>query len=218
MDSNKTKASDEPKAQRSADVSRRALCAGVGGAVVAFGLGGLKLIPSTSVVRPPGGQNEDLLLAGCNRCMKCYEVCPRGVIVPAHIEDGILTMRTPQMNFDEGYCDFCAQENNGVPLCVQVCPSQALKLDEGATAQTTIIGKAELNTDLCLAYNLIGCRYCYDACPYDAMELDSNKRPKVKTNLCNGCGACESVCVSLTEGSIAIGATERAIVIRPLSD
>ncbi|MFR1166142.1 MAG: hypothetical protein ACLSDQ_00100 [Adlercreutzia equolifaciens] len=33
---------------------------------------------------------------------------------------------------------------------------------------------------------------------------------------CNGCGACESVCVSLQNGSISAGATERAIVVRPL--
>ena len=31
-----------------------------------------------------------------------------------------------------------------------------------------------------------------------------------------GCGACESVCVSLQNGSISSGARERAIVIRPL--
>ena len=33
---------------------------------------------------------------------------------------------------------------------------------------------------------------------------------------CNGCGACESVCVSLQNGSISAGATERAIIVRPL--
>jgi ferredoxin-type protein NapG len=32
---------------------------------------------------------------------------------------------------------------------------------------------------------------------------------------CNGCGACESVCVSLKEGSISSGATKRAIVVEP---
>ena len=40
------------------------------------------------------------------------------------------------------------------------------------------------------------------------IEIDQNK--------CNGCGACESVCVSLQNGSISAGATERAIVVRPL--
>ena len=40
------------------------------------------------------------------------------------------------------------------------------------------------------------------------IEIDRDK--------CNGCGACESVCVSLQNGSISAGATERAIVVRPL--
>ena len=40
------------------------------------------------------------------------------------------------------------------------------------------------------------------------IEIDQDK--------CNGCGACESVCVSLQNGSISAGATERAIVVRPL--
>ena len=39
---------------------------------------------------------------------------------------------------------------------------------------------------------------------------------RINEGLCNGCGACESVCVSLQNGSISSGARERAIVIRPL--
>ena len=35
---------------------------------------------------------------------------------------------------------------------------------------------------------------------------------------CIGCGACESVCVSLQNGSIAEGATARAIVVHPLDE
>ena len=40
------------------------------------------------------------------------------------------------------------------------------------------------------------------------IQIDSKK--------CNGCGACESVCVSLQNGSISAGATERAIIVCPL--
>lgn len=199
-----------------AGMTRRTLCLGVGGAVVMLGLGGLKVVAPESIIRPPGGQDEDQLIAACIRCEKCYEICPRNVIEPAHIEDGILNSRTPTFNFNVGYCDFCAEGNGGNPLCVQACPTRALALPAGATAQSTIIGKAVLNTDTCLAYKLIGCRFCYDACPYDAMELDADNRPVVRTSACNGCGACESVCVSLQNGSISSGATERAIIVKPL--
>ena len=116
------------------------------------------------------------------------------------------------------WCDWCAEEHDGTPLCVSACPTEALKLPDDATAENTIIGKAVINTDWCLAYKLIGCRFCYDACPYEAMELDENNRPVVIEDKCNGCGACESVCVSLQNGSISEGATARAIVVHPLDE
>ncbi len=102
-------------------------------------------------------------------------------------------MRTPTFDFSANWCDWCAEEHDGTPLCVSACPTEALKLPDDATAENTIIGKAVINTDWCLAYKLIGCRFCYDACPYEAMELDENNRPVVIEDKCNGCGACESV-------------------------
>ena len=95
---------------------------------------------------------------------------------------------------------------------MSACPTEALKLPDDATAENTIIGKAVINTDWCLAYKLIGCRFCYDACPYEAMELDENNRPVVIED------KCESVCVSLQNGSISEGATARAIVVHPLDE
>ena len=200
-------------------ISRRTLCLGVGGAAVMLGLGGLKYVGPQSIIRPPGGQDEERLISACIRCEKCYEICPRDVIRPAHIESGILNMRTPTFNFEDNYCDWCTEENGGTPLCVSSCPTKALELPSGATKENTIIGKAVINTDWCLAYKLIGCKFCYDACQetgFDAMTLDSNNRPVVTTGKCTGCGACESVCVSLQNGSISEGATSRAITIHPL--
>ena len=186
----------------------------LGGTAALLGLGAVRYAGSAPLVRPPGGQDEEALVSACIRCEKCYEVCPRGVIAPAHLEDGILNMRTPVMNFDANWCDWCTEENGGEPLCVASCPTEALKV--GSTPETGVLGVAELNQDLCLAYRLIGCRFCYDACQFEAMELDENNRPYVIADACNGCGACESVCVSLQNGSISAGATERAIIVRPL--
>ena len=42
------------------------------------------------------------------------------------------------------------------------------------------------------------------------------KMIEIDERRCNGCGACESACVSLQNGSISEGATSRAIIIKPL--
>lgn len=211
------------KQAKTGGMTRRTLCLGIGGAAVMLGLGGLKVANPQAIVRPPGGQDEDRLISACIRCEKCYEACPRHVIKPAKIEDGLLGMRSPQLDFSADYCDFCAEENGGVPLCVASCPTEALQLPAGADAHNTIIGLAEIDPKTCLAFRDTGCHFCFDACRdagYDAIQLDGNgysPRPYVIEDKCVGCGACESVCVSLQQGSIVAGATERAIVVRPAS-
>lgn len=211
------------KQAKTGGMTRRTLCLGIGGAAVMLGLGGLKVANPQAIIRPPGGQDEDRLISACIRCEKCYEACPRHVIKPAKIEDGLLGMRSPQLDFSADYCDFCAEENGGVPLCVASCPTEALQLPAGADAHNTIIGLAEIDRKTCLAFRDTGCHFCFDACRdagYDAIQLDGNgysPRPYVIEDKCVGCGACESVCVSLQQGSIVVGATERAIVVRPAS-
>lgn len=209
---------DERK-REGAGMSRRTFALGVGGAGVLLALGGLKAVPAEAQVRPPGGQDEAALLASCIRCERCVEACPHGALRPAHLENGIVSVRTPVANFNDGWCDWCSEANDGVPLCVAACPTEALKLPAGAEAETTILGKATLIRDWCLAWDKNnGCKFCYDACPYEAMELDEYGRPLVIADACNGCGACQSVCVSQKEGSYAVGATSRAIIVVPESE
>lgn len=215
------KVAEEPARETNdkSGITRRTVCIGVGSTAVLFALGAMRYIGHTPICRPPGGQDESHLVSACIRCQKCYEACPRKVIVPAHIEDGLLGMRSPTLDYDNNFCDFCTEENDGVPLCVATCPTKALILDEGATAENTIIGLAVIDESQCLAYRDTGCRFCYDACPYEAIELSTegkNPRPIVIEDKCNGCGACESVCVSLKVGSITAGATERAVVVKQL--
>ncbi len=209
----------ETQEKKRAGMTRRDLCLGVGGAAVLLAMGSLKLVPAEAQVHPPGGQDYDRLISACVRCQRCVEACPNSAIAPSHLEDGILTVRTPVANFDVGWCDFCEEANGGVPKCVEACPTGALSLEEGASYENTIIGVAELNQDWCLAYNRAnGCRFCYDACPYEAIELDDYKRPVVIEDACVGCGACQSVCVSQKEGSIATGSTSRAITVVPVDN
>ena len=197
-------------------ISRRTLCLGIGASVVMLGLGAVNLVPAQALVRPPGAQDEAALLGGCIRCGRCMEVCPRHVIVMQHMEDGILGARTPVMSFKTDYCTGCVEENGGVPLCAVACPTDAISVAPGVDPTKIVIGLADIETEQCLAYRFAGCKFCYDACPDDAIEMIAGK-PHVIADRCNGCGACESVCVSLKEGSIHTGAKRRAIAVIPAS-
>ena len=152
------------KRAQGAGFSRRTFALGAIGAAGLVALGaGAKIVPSKTLLRPPGGQDEVTLWGSCLHCEKCREVCPQGAIGPTHLEDGILNMRTPSMDFKAGWCDFCTNEANG-PQCVNVCPTQAIVLPTGATLGNTetgevgnvILGVAEVNRDWCLAQRGMG--------------------------------------------------------------
>jgi ferredoxin-type protein NapG len=197
-------------------LNRRTFAVGIGGALAVLGLGGtVKAFGSKPMCRPPGGQDEDHFVAACLRCEKCREACPMKVLKPSRLEDGLLNVRTPTMRFKDNWCDFCDSYNGGKPRCVEVCPTQALLLPDGASKENTIIGKAYIRHDWCLGWLLKGCRICHDACPYEAIELDEFQRPHIIWDNCNGCGKCEMDCVSMKVVSIVAGATHRAVTIHP---
>lgn len=195
-------------------LTRRTFAFGALGACALLGLGSVKFIASKPLCRPPGGQDEEHLISGCLHCEKCREICPKTAITPAHIEDGFINARTPKLDFKQGWCDFCENEPGG-PKCIEVCPTKALALRGD---EVIILGKAVLNRDWCLAAKGMGCHECVDACNYDALHLDYDNVPLVDDQACNGCGACEYVCISLSAGSITAGATDRAIIIVPAEE
>lgn len=88
---------------------------------------------------------------------------------------------------------------------------------------------AVLNTETCIAYRSSFCAFCHDVCIQvrgeenaaiyyqnaDAADALDTRLPVVDAEKCNGCGACEAVCVSAQAGS-TMNASERAIVVKPL--
>ncbi len=66
-------------------------------------------------------------------------------------------------------CNHCAD-----PVCVEVCPTQAMHKDPDT-------GLVSVDVEKC-----IGCGYCHLSCPYSAPKVDATKGHSVK---CDGCAA-----------------------------
>lgn len=64
-------------------------------------------------------------------------------------------------------CNHCSD-----PVCVKVCPTEAMHKDEST-------GLVDVDKKRC-----IGCGYCHLSCPYNAPKVDRGKGHSVK---CNGC-------------------------------
>lgn len=188
------------------DVTRRTLIAGGAGAAVMLALGGVSkyAFAGTALLRPPGGQDEDHFIATCIKCDRCRSVCPLNCISVANMNDGLLSARTPKLDYHKGYCNFCN-------LCIESCPTGALAPFD---PKADWIAPAIIDMKLCIAYQPegSGCKKCNDICPFGAIHADSHGRPVVDANKCNGCGLCEYICPSNSYRSFK-GIRKRAICV-----
>ena len=86
--------------------------------------------------------------------------------------------------------------------CPDVCPTGALApLD----IREVKIGVAEIDKELCYAYQGDVCRSCWLNCPLidEALFMEDFQLPVVNPDKCVGCGICEYACV-LDEPAIKI--------------
>jgi MauM/NapG family ferredoxin protein len=168
---------------------------------------------ASSLLRPPGAQNEQDFLKKCVRCGECMKVCLRNALYPAGLQAGLSALYTPTVVPRLGYCEYNCN------LCGQVCPTGAipkLPLDEKKKA---VLGTAVFDKNHCLPYERkLNCMVCEEHCPIaekairfeEVTETDSKgnrfvlKRPYVVDDLCIGCGICEYVCPVEEKAGVAV--------------
>ena len=192
-------------------VSRRNVIAGAVAVGVVAALGGTvkAFAGEGDALYPPGGQDGGCLWGACIRCGRCVGACPTKVIAPGTLADGVVNARLPLMNFRLGFCDMC----DGAFQCAANCPTGALLSFDPYVDK---IGMARVDRDECELYGVSAhCNApCVDACEWDALWIDEQGNLVVDEERCNGCGACEFVCVAGSYGSYG-GTGLRGINIVP---
>lgn len=131
-------------------------------------------------VRPPWALEEWLFAARCDRCGRCIDACPQGLL-------GAGRGGFPKVDFQRGECTFCR-------ACLDRCPRGALRAQDGAAPWQlhAVVGEA------CLTRHGVVCRSCGEQCERRAIHFrpaaGQAARPEVNPVLCNGCGACVRPC------------------------
>ena len=133
-------------------------------------------------IRPPWSLPGTRFEENCTRCGECIVRCPENILTVA--EGGF-----PHVDFSRGECTFCGD-------CVRSCTAGAFHKDDLNTASPWSI-KASIK-ESCLALRMVVCGVCAEYCDTGAIKLRMRiggvSVPRIDAEVCNGCGACFSVC------------------------
>ena len=82
-----------------------------------------------------------------------------------------------------------------------------------AAKQKTKIAEARFNPRTCIVFqDGAKCGKCADACPVKAVTLRRTGAPRLNTQLCIGCGACQQVCPA-PEKAMTVHEIEKQITL-----
>lgn len=212
----------KPASRKPYDLHRRGLITSaaisVAGIALFHGQGRLEH-PNVRLLRPPGVNEEDIL-GKCLRCGACVQACPTNLIQPAGLEMGLERLYTPVLLPEKGYCEYNCN------ICGQICPVEAIPPLSLEQKQTTVIGKAYIDQNHCLAWaDHKTCMVCEEMCPLpekaillsdaDVIDPDGTKRtirvPQVDRNRCIGCGVCEYKCPVIGEAAIRVQIAKQSL-------
>ncbi len=151
-----------------------------------------RLNPAPAPIHPPWSTPASIA-AHCERCGKCIESCPEGIL--SADEGGI-----PVISFARAECTFCG-------ACAEACPQPVFgSRTEAPWRLKPVIAEG------CLAANAVWCRSCGDACPERAiafrMLIGGSAQIQIDQHLCTGCGACVSVCPRDVVSMVAVAAED----------
>lgn len=133
-------------------------------------------------IRPPWSISEELFIERCTRCGDCVSVCHSNLIKEGR-------GRFPQINFNNGGCDFCGD-------CLAACKQGALvRTQDEITAPWDL--KAAI-LDSCLSLKGVVCRSCGEVCAPRTIRFKLKAggiaTPVLNQRDCTGCGECVAVC------------------------
>ncbi len=153
-------------------------------------------LSSLRFLRPPGAGDEAEFLDRCIRCGQCGQVCPNRAIRYFGLEDGLASLDTPFIVPREQGCILCMK-------CGEICPSGAIPAIERemeAILAGVNMGRARVDTRLCLSYQGKTCGVCYRSCPLQGVALTVGmlEQPHVH-DACVGCGLCERACIQMPQ-------------------
>jgi ferredoxin len=205
---NKTKPRENAAPGNAIPATRRifiAVAAGLGFSLLAQKIGQAR--SDVAPLRPPGAIKENAFTGLCLRCGNCIRACPSKIIHPDKGLSGVLGFLSPVVRYER---DYCKKECNA---CTTVCPSGALQSLSLERKNKYVIGKASVDTSLCL-WGVSECHACLKSCPYEAIKVQWNEEayesfPGVDPAKCNGCGACEVICPTGNLKALKVRKTNR---------